>query len=146
MDTRSSGLGDRVFCALLTAEVADQATWLGQPVAGQGIDAGAIRAAVDLFYERVIADPSLAPVFSDADMPRLKAHQRAFLLQALGGPSLYSGRDMQTAHAGLHITDDQFARTLAHLVASLREVGVAPDVVQRATVDVQGLRALIVEH
>ncbi|MEO8263001.1 MAG: group 1 truncated hemoglobin [Pseudolysinimonas sp.] len=113
-------------------------------MADHTIDARAIRDAVDLFYELVIADPALVGMFDGADMSRLKAHQRAFLLQALGGPSLYTGRDMQTAHQGLGITDDQFARTLAHLVASLREVGVAQDVVQRATVDVQGLRPLIV--
>jgi hemoglobin len=113
-------------------------------VAENGIDAAAIREAVDLFYERLLADPALVGMWEDVHLPRLKAHQRAFLLQALGGPSLYSGRDMQTAHRGLGITDDQFSRTLAHLVASLRDVGVAQDVVQRATADLQGLRALIV--
>jgi len=115
-------------------------------VTTQGIDAAAIREAVDIFYERLVADPALIDMWAGVDMTRLKAHQRAFLLQALGGPALYSGKDMQTAHAGLGIDDDQFSRTLAHLVASLREVGVAKDVVDRATVDVQGLRTLIVER
>jgi hemoglobin len=115
-------------------------------VADTGIDAAAIRRAVEIFYEKLLADPALVGMWKDANMPRLKAHQRAFLLQALGGPALYSGREMKTAHAGLGISDEQYSRTLAHLVDSLREVGVAKDVVERATVDVQGLRALIVER
>jgi hemoglobin len=115
-------------------------------VADKGVDAAAIRAAVDLFYERLLADPALADRFRGVDIRRLKAHQRAFMLQALGGRSLYSGRDMQTAHLDLHITDEQFTGALVHLIASLREVGVDDDVVDRARADIQGLRALIVER
>jgi hemoglobin len=115
-------------------------------VADQGVDAVAIRAAVEIFYERLLADESLSEMFRETEMAVLKAHQRAFLLQALGGPSRYSGRDMQTAHQGRGITDEQFTSTLAHLVASLREVGVAQDVVVRATSDMRGLRALIVQR
>jgi hemoglobin len=77
-------------------------------------------------------------------MPRLRAHQRALLVQALGGPALYPGRDMKTAHAHLGITGDQFERMLEHLVASLREVGVARDVIERATVDLGAYRRLVV--
>jgi hypothetical protein len=53
---------------------------------------------------------------------------------------------MLTAHAGLGITDEQFTITLAHLIDSLREVGVAPDVVERARADIESLRALIVRR
>ncbi|MEO5921793.1 MAG: group 1 truncated hemoglobin [Pseudolysinimonas sp.] len=113
-------------------------------VTGQGVDAKSIRKAVDLFYTRVLADPLLADMFGAADLPVLRAHQRLFLLQALGAPALYSGRDLKIAHSDLAINDAAFDRTIAHLIASLREVGVAPDVVDRAAVDIEALRALIV--
>jgi hemoglobin len=113
-------------------------------VAEQGVDAESIRDAVDLFYERVLADPLLADVFGDVDLVVLRAHQRAFMLQVLGGASLYSGRDVQIAHARLGITVTQFERARDLLVASLRDVGVAPDVVDRAAIDIDALRALIV--
>jgi hemoglobin len=113
-------------------------------VADKGVDAASIRAAVDIFYKRLLADPALRGAFDGIDMRRLKAHQLAFMLRAIGGSSLYSGRDMKTAHLGLHITDEQFAATVTHLVGSLREVGVANDVVDRARVDIQALRGLIV--
>ncbi len=113
-------------------------------MADQGVDAESIREAVDLFYERVLSDPTLKAAFDTADLPRLRMHQQAFVLQALGGPSLYSGRDIQSVHAGIAITDLQFERALELLIASLRDVGVAPDVVDRAAVDVEALRPLIV--
>ncbi|MGH3417371.1 MAG: group I truncated hemoglobin, partial [Actinocrinis sp.] len=63
--------------------------------------AGAVHAAVDDFYARLLADPRLAPFFAEIDLRRLKTHQRAFLTAALGGAQLYQGRDMAAAHAGL---------------------------------------------
>jgi hemoglobin len=108
------------------------------------VDAVAIREAVDLLYERMLVDPVLAGMWHGTDMRRLRVHQRAFLLQALGGPALYSGRDMKSAHAGLQITTEQFTAMTGHLIASLRDVGVAPDVVDRAITDIEKLRPLIV--
>jgi len=55
--------------------------------------APAIRAAVDDFYARVLADARLAPFFTGTDLHRLKAHQRAFIAAAVGGPEIYAGRD-----------------------------------------------------
>lgn len=113
-------------------------------MAAQRVDAAAIRDAVDIFYQRLLGDPAVSDVFRDTDMRRLHAHQRAFLLQALGGPALYSGRDMKTAHEQLHITDEQFDLTLEHLLVALAGVGVAADVIDRAAADVAKLRAVIV--
>src|SRR5262245_49676415 len=58
----------------------------------------AIDAAVDVFYGRVLADPELAPFFARVDLRHLRAHQRAFLAMALGGPERYRGRDLSDAH------------------------------------------------
>ncbi len=113
-------------------------------MADQGVDAESIREAVELFYARMVADPELAPIFAAAGMPDLRSHQQAFLLRALGGPDLYAGRDLKTAHAGLRLTDAQFDRAIGHLLSSLSDVGVDPDVVERTGADVQSLRALIV--
>lgn len=110
----------------------------------QTVDATAIRAAVDIFYERMTSEPAFAAIFAGVDLNRLKGHQRAFLLQVLGGPSLYSGRELKTAHAGLEITDAHYEIAIEHLLDALVEVGVAPDVVERAAGDIEGLRALIV--
>jgi len=82
----------------------------------------AIRAALDRFYERVLADPSLSHFFNGASMSRLKAHQFVFLSQALGGPKQYSGSSMNEAPARLAIEQHHFDSVAVHLVETLREL------------------------
>lgn len=82
----------------------------------------AVTAVVDRFYEKVLGDSLLKPVFERAgtDIEHLKAHQRRFVSAALGGPQ-YSGRSMKKAHEGLGITSPQFERVVEHLAATLVE-------------------------
>ena len=72
----------------------------------------AVNAAVERFYVRVLADPMLAPFFTDVNMERLKGHQFAFLSQALGGPQQYSGATMSAS-----------ARAIEDRAAPLRRSG-----------------------
>lgn len=83
-----------------------------------------IDAAVEGFYRKVLADPLLEPYFAGVDMDRLVAMQAAFLTFALGGPGKYTGRDLRTAHAALPgLGDEHVDRVLAHLAATLRDLG-----------------------
>ena len=91
--------------------------------------AGAVRAAVDDFYARVLADGRLAPFFTETDLNRLKAHQRAFIAAAIGGPEIYQGRDMASAHAGLGIADSDFDAVVGHLVDTLSGLGVPEETI-----------------
>lgn len=106
--------------------------------------ATAVSAAVDDFYSRVLADPDLAPFFTGTDMQRLKAHQRSFIAAAIGGPAIYAGRDMGTAHAGRGITDANFDAVVAHLVDTLTGLGVPGDVVGQIGAALVPLRTDIV--
>ena len=106
--------------------------------------ASAIAAAVDIFYERVLADPALAPAFAGIPIDRLKHHQRAFLTRALGGPTYYAGHDMRTAHAGLAITNEHFDRVAQHLTDTLTELGVGAVIVAQVIAGIAPLRAEIV--
>ena len=47
--------------------------------------AAGINRIVDLFYEKLWADPELQPYFAGIDREKLKHHQRQFLTFALGG-------------------------------------------------------------
>jgi hemoglobin len=89
----------------------------------------AVRAAVDRFYERVLADPELKEFFDGVSLPRLKSHQFAFLSQALGGPKQYSGASMRDAHQRLAIEQRHFDGVAVHLVETLRELGVSEEIV-----------------
>jgi hemoglobin len=115
-------------------------TTLYKRIGGQA----AIRAAVDRFYERVLADPSLSHFFYGATMPRLKAHQFAFLSQALGGPKQYSGSSMNEAHARLAIEQHHFDSVAVHLMETLRELGVPEDIVGEVATAITPLSSQVV--
>lgn len=88
----------------------------------------AIEAAVVTFYEKVMADPTLAHFFEHMDMDLQIKKQIAFMTMAFGGPSAYSGKDLRTAHARLvrerGLGDTHFDAIASHLSDTLRELGV----------------------
>jgi hemoglobin len=104
----------------------------------------AVSAAVTQFYQRVLADPELAPFFAGTDMTRLESHQRAFIAAALGGPQLYAGRSMAAAHAGRGIPDTAFDAVVGHLGATLIDLGVPAETVGVIAGTLAPLRADIV--
>lgn len=106
--------------------------------------AAAVRAAVDDFYARVLADPTLAPYFTGTDMTRLKSHQRAFIAAAIGGPEIFAGRDMASAHAGRGITNADFDAVVAHLAGTLAGLGVPDETIGAIATALAPLRADIV--
>jgi len=88
-----------------------------------------VRTAVEVFYNRIASDEELGRWFDGVDLDRLKAHQRAFLSAAFGGPHVFSGRGLRDAHAGLEITDSAFDAMVSTLLTSLADLGVAKDAV-----------------
>lgn len=97
--------------------------------------AAAVNAAVDVFYAKVMADPTLAPFFDGVDMPRQKAMQRAFLTVAFGGPNGYSGRGLRAAHSGSvkrGLNGTHYDAVVGHLGATLAELGVPKELIVEA--------------
>jgi hemoglobin len=91
--------------------------------------ADAVSAAVDVLYERLLADPLVAHHFEGVDLRRLTSHMRAFLTAALDGPQAYEGRDLGAAHANLGITEADWDATIGHVVATLESLGVPADMI-----------------
>ena len=60
--------------------------------------APAVRAALDVFYPRVLADDVLSPFFLGVDVARLKKTQEGYFAHALGGAPGYAGRRLADAH------------------------------------------------
>ena len=48
-----------------------------------------------------------------------------FLCEAAGGPTFYTGRNMQTSHAGLGITDSEYDLLMEHCIGTLEKLEVA---------------------
>ena len=103
-----------------------------------------VDAAVEDFYGRVLADPTLVGFFAGVDMDRLKRHQRAFVAAALGGPQAYVGRDMGSAHATLGITSADFDAVVGHLADTLASLDVPVDTIQQIAAALTPLKGDIV--
>jgi hemoglobin len=99
-----------------------------------------IDVAVDQFYDRLVADPGLAGFFDQVNLSRQRAHQKAFLAMALGGPRAYRGRGLAEAHARLGISDHHVDLVAGHLAAVLAGLGVSPALIDEVVSAVDGLR------
>ena len=105
----------------------------------------AINKIVDLFYEKLWADPELQPYFAGIDREKLKHHQRQFLTFALGGGTLaYEGRALGDSHANLKITDDAFSKVQWYLRVTLEELDIDRPLIMIINGFVEGGRGQVV--
>lgn len=104
----------------------------------------AIDAAVDKFYEKVLADDRIKHFFDGVDMEKQHRMQKGFLTFAFGGPNNYSGRGMAAAHKKLveekGLNDSHFDAVLENLGATLQELGVADELIQQAAAVAETVR------
>lgn len=109
----------------------------------------AVEAAVSLFYEKVMADPTVAPYFAGLDMDAQIRKQIAFMTMAFGGPSHYSGRDLRTSHARLvkqGMGDAAFDAIARHLASTLAELGVDDALAREVLAIVEGTRTEVLSR
>ena len=101
------------------------------------------------FITRLATDPSLSRFFvglNDTSKARVEAHVIDFLCVATGGPCIYTGQDMKTAHTGLHITDADWTTSAAHLTETLNKFKVPAKEQQEVMTAIGGLKGDIVGH
>ena len=104
-----------------------------------------INKIVDLFYEKLWADPELQRYFAGIDRERLKHHQRQFLTFALGGdPLAYEGRALADSHSSLKITDAAFTKVQWYLRVTLEELDVDRPLIHIINGFVEGGRSQVV--
>jgi hemoglobin len=91
--------------------------------------AAAVRAVLNAFYARALADATLCPFFLGVDVERLKKTQEGFFAMALGGPNNYTGRSLHDAHVRARqrgVNDQVFDHFLAVFKRVLVDLGI-PD-------------------
>jgi hemoglobin len=103
-----------------------------------------VAAAVDDLYRRLLRDPDLAPYFEGVDLARIRTHMTDFLVAALDGPGHYEGRGLATAHRTLRITDAAFDATASHLLDTLEDRSVRPELLDAVLDRIAPLRASVV--
>lgn len=93
----------------------------------------AVDAAVDKFYDKVLADDRIKHFFDNTDMDKQRIHQKRFLTVAFGGPNNYEGRGMRAAHKKLveeqGLNESHFNAVVENLAAVLTELGVSNDLI-----------------
>ncbi len=106
--------------------------------------ANAVKAAVDIFYAKVLADTRIAHFFQGVDMVGQASKQRAFLIMAFGGPNTYTGADMHRGHAKLverGLDDSHFDAVVENLAATLGELGVGAGEISEVAAIAESVRA-----
>ena len=82
----------------------------------------ALAKVTDDFIIRLATDKTLGRFFVGAsDNSKMRIRQLVLdqLCAATGGPCVYIGRDMKTAHKGLGITEEDWNISVKHLIATL---------------------------
>jgi hemoglobin len=133
-----------VFSALaVTAQTPAQGDSLYKRLGGYD----AIAAVVDNFVPRLVKDPMLAKYFVHSQDTLNHIRQLAVdqICSVTGGPCIYIGRDMKTAHKGLGINSAEWDAAVKHLTATLDQFKVPAKEKDELLKVVSTLRADIVE-
>jgi hemoglobin len=84
-----------------------------------------IVAVTDDFVDGALADPQLGRFFPDVNaqsgLQELKTRVADLLCEISGGPCVYQGRDMKTAHKGLSINEADWKIAIELFTAALAE-------------------------
>jgi hemoglobin len=78
-----------------------------------------IRAVVDDFYDRLVADEEIGPFFEGSNMELLRRTQTDFLCEAAGGPETYDAAPIREAHRHVPFTPAHIQRAVELLEESL---------------------------
>ncbi|WP_276371011.1 group 1 truncated hemoglobin [Chryseolinea sp. H1M3-3] len=103
----------------------------------------AVEAAVDVFYAYVSNDERISYFFRWVDMEKQSNKMKFFLAYALGSPINYSGKSLKDSHARLvkmGLTDKHFDAVVENLVLTLRELGIAENLIAQVGKIAEGTR------
>ncbi len=109
----------------------------------------ALAAVTDDFIGRLATDKSLQKFFvghSKDSLVRIRQLVVDQLCAATGGPCVYIGRDMKTAHQGMGISETDWNAAVAHLVATLDKFKVPAKEKAEVLAAISGLENDIVEQ
>jgi len=110
----------------------------------------ALRAAVDLFYERLVADERLKPFFAGINIKLLKWHQYNFMNiaftkipEGLDVPLLICTKHERLFQMGM--SETHFDIVAGHFIETLKALGVTQPLIDEAVGVIAPLRPVFVE-
>ena len=78
----------------------------------------------EYLYDRILKDQDLSRFFENVDVDGLTEHMGDMLCMITGGPDLYKGRDIKSAHAPFKIDNDAFMTVVGHLILAFDDAGI----------------------
>jgi hemoglobin len=110
----------------------------------------AVTAVVDGLVDRILKDTRVNKWFAHAssspeNAKAYKATLTSFICKAVGGPCVYKGLDMTTAHKGRAVTNDAFKAVAEDLSATLDSLKVPAKEKGEVMTLVGGLQSMIVQ-
>jgi truncated hemoglobin YjbI len=85
-----------------------------------------LRKIVNDVLDKNFNNPHIGHYFKKIDMARLKQLVFEFFSMGIGGPHLYTGRDMRTTHTGMNISEEDFQSANEDTLLALDQNGVGP--------------------
>lgn len=70
-----------------------------------------------------LKNPVVANRFSGSDIATVKKTATDFFITGAGGPNVYKGKDMLTAHRHMNISDNEFMAVVDDVMAALSAAG-----------------------
>jgi hemoglobin len=106
----------------------------------------AIQAVVDQMIANVAADRRINKFFAHADIPHLRRMLADQICVASGGWCVYWGKDMKSAHAGMHIRSRHFNALVQDLGMALNKFKVPAKEQHELVALLAPLKSDIVQH
>ncbi len=88
-----------------------------------GEEAGLVK-LMDVFMDKMLADPRMRPFFENTDQAKVKKHLVEQFCIILGGQCTYTGRDMKSSHAALGINRANFNALVEDLQWAMNKQGI----------------------
>ena len=107
-----------------------------------------VEKAAKILYVNILRDDRLKRFFDDTDMKKQERMMGAFLTNILGGPSLYTGKNMRRAHAGSvksGLSDEHVNAMMECVSATLRELKIEADTISEVISTIEKYRGDILD-
>jgi hemoglobin len=106
-----------------------------------------IKAIVDDIVDLHLANPLIKArfaVISPDKLPALKKTTCDFFGAGSGGPEVYAGRDLVTAHKGMNINEQELVAAIDDVVTALNKNGVGPTEINEVVAILYSLKDQVV--
>ncbi|KAF4656433.1 hypothetical protein FOL47_008915 [Perkinsus chesapeaki] len=94
-------------------------------------------------YECIERDKRINGFFEGSKLKFIKQAQSAYITMVLGGPTEYKGRNLESLHSVLAVTDYHFDCFMQQVGRSFRDLGIGEEAIDEAVVRLESIRPMV---